>query len=129
VKKYSRKKLACALPALLVGHPRRAVVQLVAAELVKNRSAHELPWLMRETAAAAFAATNTLTAQLTTARPVSAGTEKKVERLLKKATGAARISWEKKTDPGVLGGFVAETPTLEIDASLASRLKSLLSYG
>lgn len=129
MKKYSRKKLARAVPALLSRHPRRDVVRLLAAELVKTRSAHELPHLIREVAAAHAAATGNLTARVTSARSLSQGAQERVKDLLKKITGAGTISLEKETNPALLGGFVAETPTIEIDASVRSRLTSLIRHG
>jgi|SRR3989344_3123135 len=128
MKQYSRKKLARALPQVLARYPRAEVVRLVAQELLKSRSAGELPWLLRETAAAFFAATGELSVQITAARPLSSAARERIEQLLKHLTGAAAIAGETAIDPGLLGGFTAETPTLEIDASVQEKLNALTRY-
>jgi F0F1-type ATP synthase delta subunit len=128
MKKYSRKKLARALPQLLARYPQPEVARLIAKELIKTRSVHELPWLMREAAIAFFTKTGELAATVTSARTLSPAARRQIEQLFKKITGADTITWETKVDQELLGGFVAETPTLEIDASLKTRLNSLTPY-
>ena len=124
----SRRKLAHVTLQLLERYPQAAVAQVVAEELKRRRAIRQLPWLLKEMAVTWLRTTGELLAEVASARPLSAAAQRRVKDLLKAVTGARTVSWQTTVDPKLVGGFRAETPLLEIEASLKRKLTTLKHY-
>lgn len=66
-----------------------------------------------------------VTAEVVSARQLSAEVRDSIERMLQAETGAKSVVMHESIDVELLGGFVARTADAEIDASVRSRLKAL----
>jgi len=63
-----------------------------------------------------------LTAELASARPLSAVSKDRLSAFLLKRAGAANVKLEEKIEPDLLGGFVLRFNGLVIDGSLKNNL-------
>lgn len=69
---------------------------------------------------------NLVRAKLTTAAPVSKETEDRMRRMVeRKAKGT--VKFQSEIDPDIIGGFVLEYDTYRMDASVKSKLQSILT--
>lgn len=69
---------------------------------------------------------NIIRGKLTTAVPVSSGTENKMRAMVEsKAKGA--VEFETDVDPDIIGGFILEYDTFRMDASVKSKLNAILT--
>lgn len=69
---------------------------------------------------------NLVRGKLTTAVPVSADTERRLRQMVEARTKGT-VEFETEIDPGIIGGFVLEYDTYRMDASVKSRLKTVLA--
>ena len=68
---------------------------------------------------------NLITGKLTTAVPVSKDVEKKLRKMVeRKANG--NVEFQTKIDPDIIGGFILEYDTYRLDASVKSKLQTIL---
>jgi len=64
--------------------------------------------------------------RLITAVPVAPATEKRLREMVeRKADG--QVTFQTETDPDIIGGFILEYDTYRLDASVKSKLKSVLT--
>lgn len=69
---------------------------------------------------------NLIRAKLTTAVPVSKETETRMRQMVeRKAKGT--VEFQTEIDPEIIGGFLLEYETYRMDASVRSKLRSILS--
>ncbi len=68
---------------------------------------------------------NIIRGKLTTATPVSEAIEQKMRLVVEAATNAT-VDFETETDPDIIGGFLLEYDTYRMDASVKTRLNSIL---
>lgn len=70
---------------------------------------------------------NIISGKLTTAAPVSQETERRMRRMVE-AQANGSVEFETSTDPALIGGFVLEYDTYRMDASVRTRLTTVLSH-
>ena len=68
---------------------------------------------------------NLIRGKLTTAARVSAQTEQKMRQLVEKNTQGT-VEFETEIDPDIIGGFILEYDTYRMDASVKTKLNSIL---
>lgn len=122
MKRYSKSELAKAYLAL-ARSPREAVRALAAA-LIMQKMTHEIDFVVREVSRQ-LQSQGVVVAGVTSARQLSAELKSTMETFLKRLTGAKQLHTDYHLDQNLIGGFIAQLPTQEIDASLASLLRRL----
>lgn len=123
MKKYTRQQLAKGYLALAEHAPKRAVAALAAA-LISQRATRDLDLVVREISRHLLARGQAYV-KVTTARPPSAKHQRSLVHMIKHFTGATHVHADYAINPALHGGFVAETATSEIDASVTGILKTL----
>ena len=68
---------------------------------------------------------NIISGRLTTAVPVDSNTYKKFNDIVKSRTNA-KIEFETKVNPDIIGGFILEYDTYRMDSSVQSQLHTIL---
>ena len=69
---------------------------------------------------------NIIRGKLTTAARVSAETEQKMRQMVESKTQGT-VEFETEVDPDIIGGFILEYDTFRMDASVKSRLNTILN--
>ena len=69
---------------------------------------------------------NVIRGKLTTAARVSVETEQKMRRLVESNTNGT-VEFETEVNPDIIGGFILEYDTYRMDASVKSKLNSILN--
>ena len=69
---------------------------------------------------------NVIRGKLTTAARVSVETEQKMRRLVESTTNGT-VEFETEVNPDIIGGFILEYDTYRMDASVKSKLNSILN--
>lgn len=69
---------------------------------------------------------NLIRAKLMTAAAVSSETEKRLQQLVESKTNG-KVEFETETNPDIVGGFILEYDTYRLDASVKTKLNSILS--
>ena len=69
---------------------------------------------------------NVIRGKLTTAARVSAQTEQKMRQMVESKTNGT-VEFETEVDPDIIGGFILEYDTYRMDASVRTKLNSILN--
>ena len=69
---------------------------------------------------------NVIRGKLTTAARVSAETEQKMRQMVESKTNG-KVEFETEVDPDIIGGFILEYDTFRMDASVKSKLNTILT--
>ena len=69
---------------------------------------------------------NVIRGKLTTAARVSAQTEQKMREMVESKTNGT-VEFETEVNPDIIGGFILEYDTFRMDASVKSKLNSILT--
>ena len=69
---------------------------------------------------------NVIRGKLTTAARVSAETEQKMRRMVESKTNGT-VEFETEVNPDIIGGFILEYDTYRMDASVKTKLNSILT--
>jgi len=69
---------------------------------------------------------NVIRGKLTTAARVSAATEQKMRQLVESKT-QGNVEFETEVNPDIIGGFILEYDTFRMDASVKTKLNSILN--
>ena len=69
---------------------------------------------------------NVIRGKLTTAARVSAQTEQKMRQMVESKTNGT-VEFETEVDPDIIGGFILEYDTFRMDASVKSKLNTILT--
>ena len=104
-----RSQLTSAFIALVLKEGREAMVQFMANSYVT---------LYRKQK-------NVIRGKLITAARVSAETEQKMRRMVESKTNGT-VEFETEVNPDIIGGFILEYDTFRMDASVKSKLNSIL---
>lgn len=123
--RYSRSDLARAYVRLHDRYPTAPLLRALASELVRSHRTVDATSIVGEIARHLRARRHTLLAQVISARPLTHQAEQNIKTLLAQTTGAKIVRLEAQLDRSLLGGFVVRTPDLELDASVAGKLKHL----
>lgn len=70
---------------------------------------------------------NIISGKLTTATAVSPAVEKKMRKMVEEKTNG-NVEFEIKKDPDIIGGFILEYDTYRMDASVKTRLNTILAH-
>lgn len=69
---------------------------------------------------------NVISGKLVTAAPVSADTEQRMKQMVMSKTNG-KVEFETEVNPEIIGGFILEYDTYRMDASVKSKLNTILS--
>ena len=69
---------------------------------------------------------NVIRGKLTTAARVSVETEQKMRQMVESKTNGT-VEFETEVDPDIIGGFILEYDTFRMDASVKSKLNTILT--
>jgi len=114
--------LASVLDRAGIGGLTARLVALLAA----NRRLPAIPPIIERYLARLAVHRGETTADVTTARPLTAARRKALEAALKKATGSKAVTLRDTVDPSILGGMVVRIGSRMVDASVGSRLEKLV---
>lgn len=125
MKRYSRKQLAVATLALLDKHSLKEILPILAETIIQEKRTNEVEVITREIGNQQLQKHGQLTGTLETVFPLTEKLNAEIEHILKNLTTAKSIHLKHIINKHLVGGFRVETPTIEIDASLARPLHQL----
>lgn len=121
----SRRQVARSVAArLLAGEDTTIVLRQLAAYLVVNRLQKQLTMYVGDIEYE-LAQAGTVVANVTTARTLAPELRQQLIDYVQTETSARRVVLEESIDPAIIGGVIVRTPTLALDASVATKLKRL----
>lgn len=126
-KGFSRTQLAAWAVSSLLETPKdkKKIVEQLAAYLISTKRIHELDLLVNDIARALQSATGLVVAEVVTARPMDAATEKNVSAHITAQTGASQVEIINLVDESLRGGAIIKTPDAEQDLSVRGALQRL----
>lgn len=110
---------------LAAGESVARVARVLAAWLVDSRQTRTIEMLLLDIESELLRRHGHLTADVVSARELSADTRTNLINELKKLTSAKTVEILPKTDSSLLGGMIVRTPDAEMDASLRTKLSKL----
>lgn len=125
MKKVSRTKLAHAVLRLLEKHPRKEVTRILAEQIIKEKRTNDIEIIVREIGRLMLKEKNHLTGQVESARSLTEAEKNHLDLLLKKITGAETVALNYSNNKKFIGGFLAKTPVVEIDATVSKIIHQL----
>ena len=125
MKTISRKSLAKAYLSLAQSRGQKHATQALAAALLTEKKVHDLELVIKEISRELLTANQELHVEIISANELSTPIKSSIKTMLKSRTSASRISATFTTNPHLKGGFMARTPTEEIDASIARQISTL----
>lgn len=121
----SRRQLARSVAdRLLAGEDSAMVLRQLAAYVVEHRLHKQLALLVADIERE-FARAGTVVAAVTTVHALTPELARQLSEYVQQETSARRVVLEERIDPSIIGGVIIETPTLTLDASVATKLKRL----
>ena len=105
--------------------PTGQLVRALAAELVMTHRANQAEFVISDIAAELFELHGELHGTVTSAHKLSDGLHAELSAHIKKLSGARTVDLTQKTDTGLIGGVVIETPNEQFDWSVRKKLDSL----
>lgn len=130
MKKVSRRELARTITRqLLSGADQAPLMRQVAAYLVEHKMVNQLDMLLSDIAVQLQASTGHVTAEATTAFPLTAELQTAVQQQVQALTGAKSVELKTTVDQDLLGGVIVRTAGRELDASVRRKLTSLSRGG
>lgn len=124
MKKYTKQQLAKGYLALRAHSPKQAVFALAAA-LISQRAVREVDLVVQAIQRLRLQQTGEAHVRITTARPLSPKHRRALSALVGRLSGAVTVHADYSVDPSLHGGFLATTPTAEIDGSVQGLLTRL----
>lgn len=124
----SRRKIAKAFVYLLNHYTASAVIPALAEFIADQHRFRDQELLLHDIQEELLQQRKHLVVEVATARPLSPSLEKQLNTALKQAFQAEVIETQARLDPALVGGFVARTPSFEIDASIHTELQKLSHY-
>ena len=103
----------------------KEAVNELAALIITEKKTREIELLLEEIRNELERAQGHVSADVTTARPLSAHLEKEIATLLQKKTSAKTVDINNIVDQSIKGGFIARTSQYELDASITGKLAQL----
>lgn len=121
----SRRQIARSVAArLMAGEESATVLRQLAAYVVQYRLQNQLAQLVADIEYE-LARAGTVVAGVTTAYELTPELTQQLTEYVRQHTSARRVVLEERIDPSIIGGVIIETPTLTLDASVATKLKRL----
>ncbi len=128
-RRVSPKQYAAALIAACAEQSKKETAETIErliALVAERGQAKQLAAIVEQVERQLAAAAGMVTAEVTTARQLTGGEEKKIIALLKDRTGATDIALQATVDPAVIGGMRIRVGDTIIDASLKQTLGQLV---
>lgn len=126
--KLSRRKVVTALIDMIEdGISTKKVAEILAAYLFSNGLTREAELYMYDIRAELEERFGLLTADVTSAKKISAKIEKQITDFLEKTTNAKQIELIKTIDESLIGGVVISTTDAELDMSIRGKLQKIRS--
>jgi F0F1-type ATP synthase delta subunit len=129
--KIGRRRLARELVRLLNEQlneqpDRKSVLlQMTAAYLVQTKQVNQAHLLINDIAEEILSSAKHLNANAYSAFELTDGSRQQIVDLLKEATGASSVELQEQLKPELIGGVVLTTPTMQLDASVVTRIKQI----
>jgi F0F1-type ATP synthase delta subunit len=123
--KTSRAKLAQGFVRLLEKQSVKHAVAALAGEIIAQKMTNQVDLLVSDIGRELLKTKGQLDVEVITARKLGDDVLNEVKALLQEATGAKRINLSRSIDPAIHGGLIARTADLELDLSIARKLKQL----
>jgi F0F1-type ATP synthase delta subunit len=98
---------------------------LLAQEIVANRLSNQVDLLLNDISQELLRRHGKLTIEIVSVHDLSTKVKEYVAELLKTETGAKTTQINERRDPSLKGGLIARTPDLELNLSIAGKLKQL----
>lgn len=126
-KGFSRRIIARAIARELLAQPqnRAKLVKSLAAYLVEYNRASEIEIIINDITDEIFRQSGNLSVQVTSAKKLSDRVRTSLKHTLAQQTGAKHVQLSEHTDPDLIGGLIARTPTATLDASVRTKLNRL----
>lgn len=122
----SRRRIAKFIADQLVsGESPKRVARVLAAYLSSNHQVRQSGLIIRDIEAELVNSHQHLSADIISARVLTAETRDILIKMLKAKTGAATVELSERVDGNLLGGVIVRTPEAEMDASLRKKLTRL----
>jgi len=121
---FSREQQSKAMAAILESAGASTLVRNLVGVVAANRRLFALEDIIRAYRALVSAHRGEITAEVTTAQPMSDSQRAAVEDALKRAMGSA-VSVATSVDPELLGGMVVRVGSRMVDSSLDTKLQKL----
>lgn len=121
----TRRQIARGFVSQLQKKSFKEAVNELAALIITEKKTREIPLQLEEIRNELERAQGHVSADVTTARPLSAHLEKEIATLLQKKTSAKTVDINNIVDQSIKGGFIARTSQYELDASITGKLAQL----
>ncbi len=121
----TRRQIARGFVSQLQKTSLKEAVNQLAALIIVEKKTRDLQLLLEEIRTELERAQGHISAEVTTARPLSSHLEKEIAALLQKKTAAKTVSINNIVDESIKGGFIARTSQYELDASVRGKLAQL----
>jgi F-type H+-transporting ATPase subunit delta len=127
--KVSRRELARAVTAKLLAEPKRQKhwLEALAAYMVTHKMVDDADMIINDIARELHTQSGVLTVEVRSAKALSETLRSSIKQYLSNQTEAKRVNVHESVEPELLGGFIAQTPDAELDASVRTRLRKLAS--
>ncbi len=125
--KLTRKQLAKLMAEVQEAQPheREKVLEMVAAYLIENRRTNEVDLLVKDVALELQQRKKVLNIEVESARPLTNEVKADLEKLFKDETACNVVYIHETVNENVVGGLIATTPELELDASVKAKLSAV----
>lgn len=97
----------------------------IAAYLHRAKKTNEADFLMKDVQAILAKKYNTLSAQVISAHPLDDKQRQEIKSLIGKRENVESVQLEESIDKSLIGGFIIETPSTHLDASVLNKLQQL----
>lgn len=122
----SRRQIALyAAKQLSKGKSAKVVAVQLAAYLQEEGKTNEAELLIKDIQAVFSSYFGVTAAKVTSAYPLEERQTKEIKDFIKKHESSKHIELEEKVDKDLIGGFVVETPSSQLDTSVLNKLKQL----
>lgn len=126
---YSRRALAQGFLSLRDRHGHTRATRALAAALIVHKKVREADFVIRELRRELFLTKQELHVRVVSARELSADLKRSLEKLLKQRSRAASVHADYALVPALTGGFVVDSPTETVDASVQRQIATLKHLG
>jgi F0F1-type ATP synthase delta subunit len=123
--KASRSKIARAFVGLLDKQPAHKAIKALAQEIVDRKLSKDIDLLLNDISAELLRSRGQLDAEVFATHKLSETVLGEIKSILRKETGATSVHLHQQIEPKLHGGVIARTPELELDLSIARKLKQL----
>ncbi len=123
----SRRALARAVADKLSvdGADSRRIMRELAAYLVEHNMTDDADVIINDIAQELYARTGHLVVEVTSAHPLDDTTRQRIIGFFRDKTNATSVELHESINQELIGGFIAKTPSAELDTSVRSRLRQL----